>query len=121
MTFEHNKKCRLQRQKEIAMARYWYQITDDDSPRGTEFPLPQIPWLNQTLLNTALFYSMDDFEAGYLATFQLWLRIADKIEEAINNEFRNLPYESDQEFIALNQVFNKALKVCVLKSLYCLI
>jgi len=111
MALEHNIDCRMQRQKEISVARYWYQITDDESPRGTEFPFTQVPWLNQTLLNTAAFYSMDDFEAGYLATVQTWLKIADIIEEAINGVFKNLPFESVREFIGLNQAFNKALKV----------
>lgn len=96
------------------MGRYWYQITNEQSPRGTEFPLTQIPWLNQTLLNTAGFYAMDDFEAGYLATFQIWLKISEKIDEAINNAFKSLPYESVQEFVGLYQAFSDALKVSIL-------
>jgi len=111
MAFERNSQCRLQRQKEIAIARRWYQITDDKSPRGTEYPFKQVPWLNQTLLNTLGFYSMDDFEAGFMASFQIWLKIAQKIEEAIKVDIKNLPFESIREFIGLHQGINKAFSV----------
>ena len=118
MVFERNNQCRLQRDKEIAVGRYWYQITEEGSPRGTEFPLTQVPWLNQTLLSTAIYYSMDDFESGYMATFQVWLKISAKIEAALNGAFKNAPYESTREFIGLNQAINQALLVSGFCHLY---
>lgn len=111
IAFEKNKHCQLQRQKEIAMARYFYQITEEGSPRGTEFPVTQVPWLNQTLKNTGAFFAMDDFEGSFIAHFKLWLKIADYIKSVAYAAYKDAPYESTKEFIGLYQIVKEELLV----------
>ena len=116
MMFEKNKVCRAKRAKEVLMARMWYKITDGSVDRQAEFPLVQIPWLNQALTSVAFFYGIDDFESAYMGTLGTWLKVADTIEEKLVSIFGKLPFESDREFIGLYGALNKGvsdIKVCV--------
>jgi len=122
LIFECDEGCIAQRRQETIVARQWYQITNEKPPRTTEFPLTFVPWLDQTLTNTQIHYSFDDFEAGYMGMFGAWVvQIAPAISKFINGNFANLPYESIREFIGLNQAIKMALLVSNFwfRSLYC--
>jgi len=117
MVLEKNKRCQIERQKEVAVARRWYQVTDGTSPRGTKFPLNAVPWLNQTITNILGYYSFNDFEANWLAGFGTWQEMIEKIDAGISAHFKNAPFESSEEFRAVTNAFNKAIKVNIFSSL----
>lgn len=111
---EKQKNCQIERQKEIAVARQFYQVSTDKVPRSNSFPISEVPWLNQTTKNIGLYYGFDDFEAGWLAGFKTWKTISDKIGVGLSAAFKNAPFESSKEFLAVRQGFNNAIKVNLL-------
>ena len=118
MSLETNPECRVERQKDIAVARAFYQVTEKGSPRGTVFPIPEVPWLNQTVTDISGYYSFDDFEAGWIAGFTAWQTITDKVDAGLSEAFKTAPYESSQEFQAVRNGFNAAIKVTIISLFY---
>jgi len=109
--FETKKQCQKQRSKEVFLAKVWYRITDGSDDRDADFPIPEIPWLDQGLNKTRLFYALDDFEASYMAKLLTWVKISGEIETQLIAGFTNLPYASDREFIGMFMKYTAALKM----------
>ena len=111
MALEAVIECREKRVKEIFNARKWYQITDGTKDRRAEFPLTEIPWLNQELERTITHYNFDDFEAGYQSTINEWSsKKSLEVVKKLLPVFQDQPFESDEEFVALYQAFSNALR-----------
>ena len=103
--------CQKDRLTDIAKARYWYQISDENT--NIDFPLAkEIPWLAHNLTAVNYYYALDPFESRYMALLNTWITAVFKtIAPALGQAFANFPFVSNQEYVACYGAFQKSIQV----------
>ena len=97
------------------MARHWYDLTDSTSTNTPlKFPFKTlVPWLNQTIESIKYYYSVDPFESRYMMLLATISNVVEKrFVPQLFEAFKNLPFFSNEEYVALYKAWNIGLTVC---------
>eukprot|EP00111_Clytia_hemisphaerica_P011485 TCONS_00033727-protein len=104
------KTCQKDRYTDIAKARYWYKITDENS--NVDFPLAkEVPWLEQNLTTIKGYYAADPFESRYSALLLTWSKILlEHIAPQLGKAFAKLPFSNNQQYAMAYNGWQGAVK-----------
>ncbi|XP_066919919.1 polyunsaturated fatty acid 5-lipoxygenase-like [Clytia hemisphaerica] len=102
--------CQKERLTDIARARYWYKISDENT--NIDFPLAStIPWLAQNLSETKYYYALDPFESRHLVLLQTWTNILlNTVFPGLTAAFNTTSFESPQEYAIAYKAWQQSVQ-----------
>ncbi|XP_002167264.2 polyunsaturated fatty acid 5-lipoxygenase isoform X1 [Hydra vulgaris] len=104
-------RCSNARVVDIARARSWYKITDENEPSNSEFPLKNVPFLNQPYQDVLFAAVLNPMESSWLILYQTWTAsVMSKAAENIKKTFSKFKFDNIETYHQLKLAFDNVVR-----------